>query len=189
MHSVLSIFSETKVECMPSIDFRFQSVKLLIEVGLLKDALKVLRMVEKERDDIAELWYLKCFVHRLLGDEVAVRQAARRGKAHLLKVKLPWREAGPPKLDDAKVDLDQAVVNKELSLCSRWAARRCRATPCPESSSKSPTSTTWSWGWARLRKISSKTRASARRRRRSSGERSDVPHHGWHGAEEPFWCV
>ena len=33
--------------------------------------------------------------------------------------KLPWREAGPPNHHDDKVDSDQQVVNKELSLC-RW---------------------------------------------------------------------
>ena len=30
--------------------------------------------------------------------------------------KLPWREAGPPNHLDDKVDSDQQVVNKELSL-------------------------------------------------------------------------
>ena len=30
--------------------------------------------------------------------------------------KLPWREAGPPNHHDDKVDSDQYVVNKELSL-------------------------------------------------------------------------
>ena len=30
--------------------------------------------------------------------------------------KLPWREAGPPNHHDDKVDSDQEVVNKELSL-------------------------------------------------------------------------
>ena len=30
--------------------------------------------------------------------------------------KYPWREAGPPNLLDDQVDLDQQVVNKELSL-------------------------------------------------------------------------
>ena len=33
--------------------------------------------------------------------------------------KLPWREAGPPNHDDDKVDSDQWVVNKELSLWDR----------------------------------------------------------------------
>ena len=32
---------------------------------------------------------------------------------------LPWREAGPPNHHDDKVDSDQQVVNKELSLCCR----------------------------------------------------------------------
>jgi len=31
--------------------------------------------------------------------------------------RLPWREAGPPYHHDNKVDSDQKVVNKELSLC------------------------------------------------------------------------
>ena len=31
--------------------------------------------------------------------------------------KLPWREAGPPNHHDDKVDSDQWVVDKELSLC------------------------------------------------------------------------
>jgi len=31
--------------------------------------------------------------------------------------KLPWREAVPPNHHDDKVDSDQQVVNKELSLC------------------------------------------------------------------------
>ena len=35
------------------------------------------------------------------------------------EVKLPWREAGPPNPHDDKVDSDQSVVNKELSL---WSA-------------------------------------------------------------------
>ena len=30
---------------------------------------------------------------------------------------LPWREAGPPNHLDDKVDSDQYVINKELSLC------------------------------------------------------------------------
>jgi hypothetical protein len=32
--------------------------------------------------------------------------------------KLPWREAGPPNHYDDEVDLDQYVVNKEISLLS-----------------------------------------------------------------------
>ena len=41
MQAVLRIFSESNVECMPSIDFRLQSARLLIELGLIPDALKV----------------------------------------------------------------------------------------------------------------------------------------------------
>ena len=33
-----------------------------------------------------------------------------------MEFKLPWREAGPPNHHDDKVDSDQEVVNKELSL-------------------------------------------------------------------------
>jgi len=38
------------------IDFRLQSAKLMMELGLLADALKILRGVEKEKDYLAELW-------------------------------------------------------------------------------------------------------------------------------------
>ena len=34
--------------------------------------------------------------------------------------KLPWREAGPPNHHDDKVDSDQPIVNKELSLSDEW---------------------------------------------------------------------
>ncbi len=33
---------------------------------------------------------------------------------------LPWREAGPPNPHDDKVELEQQVVNKELSLSPTW---------------------------------------------------------------------
>ena len=36
---------------------------------------------------------------------------------------LPWREAGPPNHHDDKVDSDQWVVKKELSLSPRCAVR------------------------------------------------------------------
>ena len=38
--------------------------------------------------------------------------------------KLPWREAGPPNLHDDKMDSDQKVVNKELSLSDhlQWSS-------------------------------------------------------------------
>ena len=42
-----------------------------------------------------------------------VRLPGKRG------FKLPWREADPPNHQDDKVDSDQKVVNKELSLCRR----------------------------------------------------------------------
>jgi len=43
---------------------------------------------------------------------------------YLEKGILPWREAGPPNHHDDKVDSDQYVVNKELSLCACLAKRR-----------------------------------------------------------------
>ena len=36
----------------------------------------------------------------------------------------PWREAGPPNHLDDKVDSDQQVVNKDLSLSGLWGAHR-----------------------------------------------------------------
>jgi len=36
-----------------------------------------------------------------------------------VEFKLPWREAGPPKHHDDKVDSDQEVVDEELSLLGR----------------------------------------------------------------------
>lgn len=86
MQTVLRIISETRLECLPSIDFRLQSAKLMMELGLLADALKILRGVEKEKDYLAELWYLFCFAHRLKGDEEAVHAAALRGIQHLRSV-------------------------------------------------------------------------------------------------------
>ena len=43
--------------------------------------------------------------------------------------RLPWRKAGPPNHHDDKVDSDQQVVNKELSLCCRGAGARRGADP------------------------------------------------------------
>ena len=37
--------------------------------------------------------------------------------------KLPWREAGPPSHFDDRVDSDQLVVNKEVSLSLADGAR------------------------------------------------------------------
>ena len=48
----------------------------------------------------------------------------RRCKATLTReFKLPWREAGPPYRHDDKVDSDQQVVNKELSLSADWGVQ------------------------------------------------------------------
>jgi len=64
-------------------------------------------------------------VASLSGDKALARKRARdhqlgeAGKvdARLLgKGKLPWRETGPLNHHDDKVDSDQQVVNKELSL-------------------------------------------------------------------------
>ena len=41
MQSVLRILSETRLENLPPIDFRLQSAKLLIELGLISDSIKV----------------------------------------------------------------------------------------------------------------------------------------------------
>ena len=40
--------------------------------------------------------------------------------------KLPWRKAGPPNHHDDKVDSDQLVVNKELSLARQWGGAHDR---------------------------------------------------------------
>ena len=39
---------------------------------------------------------------------------------------MPWREAGPSKHLDEKVDLNQEAVNEELSLCSAPSESRSR---------------------------------------------------------------
>ena len=41
MQSVLRILSETRLENLPPIDFRLQSAKLLMELGLISDSIKV----------------------------------------------------------------------------------------------------------------------------------------------------
>ena len=74
LQSVLAILSDTRLECLPSIDFRLQTSKLLLEVGQVADAIRLLRGVQKEKDYLAELWYLLCFAHRLKGDEEAVHE-------------------------------------------------------------------------------------------------------------------
>jgi hypothetical protein len=43
-------------------------------VGQVADAIRLLRGVQKEKDYLAELWYLLCFAHRLKGDEEAVHE-------------------------------------------------------------------------------------------------------------------
>jgi len=40
--------------------------------------------------------------------------------------KLPWREVGPPNHHEDKVDSDQQVVNKELSLCAAGRTITCQ---------------------------------------------------------------
>ena len=47
---------------------------------------------------------------------------------------VPWREAGPPNHHDDKVDSDQQVVNKELSLQipAAWASLDPEVVATPE---------------------------------------------------------
>ena len=45
-----------------------------------------------------------------------VAEAGRHKAIWKREFKLPWREAGPPNHHDDKVDSDEQVVNKELSL-------------------------------------------------------------------------
>ena len=52
------------------------------------------------------------------------------------KFKLPWREAGPPKHHDDKVDSDKQVVNKEFSLCRKRAYPEAQATHTGGTSSR-----------------------------------------------------
>ena len=54
---------------------------------------------------------------RLNGTEASCGHEGGRFKATWEgKVKIPWREAGPPNYHDDEVDSDRQVVNKELSL-------------------------------------------------------------------------
>lgn len=46
----------------------------------------MLRQVQKEKDSLAELWYLMAFAYRMMGKEPAVHEAALRGLQHLRKV-------------------------------------------------------------------------------------------------------
>jgi len=55
---------------------RLHSAKLLIEAGLLHECARILKTVQDENDSIAELWYLYCFVYRLMGKESRVQVLA-----------------------------------------------------------------------------------------------------------------
>ena len=66
---------------------------------------------------------------------------------------LPWREAGQPDHHDYKVDSDQWVVNKELSLSIRRRAQQSgepsgadRVTHSKRGSLRSVLSTAYTWG-------------------------------------------
>ena len=50
------------------------------------------------------------------GSGLRIDQEGRCKATLKREFKLPWREAGPPDHLDDKVDSDQQVVNKELSL-------------------------------------------------------------------------
>ena len=66
--------------------FRLQSAKLFIEAGLLHECVRTLKTVQQEKDTVAELWYLYCFVYRLMGkeDKVLVRSCpAGRAESRL----------------------------------------------------------------------------------------------------------
>lgn len=46
---------------MPSIDFRLQTARLLVQLGKYKPAVQVLEMITKEDDEVIEAWYLLAF--------------------------------------------------------------------------------------------------------------------------------
>ena len=50
---------------------------------------------------------------------------AARARTRKRGFKLPWREAGPPNHHDDKVDSDQNIVNKELSLTRARVVALC----------------------------------------------------------------
>ena len=70
------------------------------ELGLAGDAVKVLRQVQKEKDSLAELWYLMAFAYRMMGKEAAVHEAALRGLQHLRKVGGAEQRGVDRRLDD-----------------------------------------------------------------------------------------
>ena len=69
--SVTKILQETPEDRQPSIDFRLQTAKLMLEVGMAEHAIRILKGVKKDKDSIAELWFLTCLAYRFAGKEVA----------------------------------------------------------------------------------------------------------------------
>jgi len=79
-------------------------------------------MIERERDDLAELWYLRCFALRLAGDEGGVREAARRALAAVLPRALPlaaWRADAATAADAVAGVFDAARATPELARAVR----------------------------------------------------------------------
>ena len=53
--------SNEKVAHMPSIEFRMQTARLLVELTEFKKSVKILDMIIKEEDERVETWYLLGF--------------------------------------------------------------------------------------------------------------------------------
>ena len=53
--------SNVRVAQMPSIEFRMQTARLLVELAEFKKSVKILDMIIKEEDERVETWYLLGF--------------------------------------------------------------------------------------------------------------------------------
>ncbi len=73
---------------MPSVEFRMTSSRLLVELQMFKQAVKVLDSVIQENDENAEAWYLLAFSHFNLKKYKNAKECLKNVKTTMVKLKI-----------------------------------------------------------------------------------------------------
>lgn len=73
---------------MPPIDFRMTTCRLLVELQVFKDAVKILDTIVSENDENPEAWYLLAFSYFNLKKYQNAKECCKNVKTMVIKLKM-----------------------------------------------------------------------------------------------------
>ncbi|KNC74949.1 hypothetical protein SARC_12517 [Sphaeroforma arctica JP610] len=79
-------------ESLPSYEFRINTARILSELEMYKEALLVLSRLEKEDDEVVEVWYMHGIVAQLIQDHTTAIECLREAEKLFVKTGCPDHE-------------------------------------------------------------------------------------------------